>query len=242
VVAPINRAFAPEARTTAKLAETAPTEHRDPAAPGPSASAEPAEPGHPPLALTNRTIIPETRAAQKSLEEAPTERGPTAAPSASAEPTLIAPTATSADEQRWMDAVNFVRSSSPRLGASLAFGRPVSLASSELTIAFAKQSAFHRGIVGGSGRGQIEQMLSAHFGRAVRLRIEDASVNSAAPLSPAEREAQEKDARDRELAAKVRANPAVQAALRVLGGEVEQMQLLENSRAAPLLDTSDETS
>jgi hypothetical protein len=141
-----------------------------------------------------------------------------------------------------MDAVNFVRTSSPRLGASLAFGRPVSLGSSELTLAFSKQSAFHRGIVGGSGRGQIEQMLSAHFGRAVRLRIEDASANSAAPLSPAEREAQQKDARDRELAATVRANPAVQAALRLLGGEIEQMQLLENPRAAPLLDTSDETS
>jgi len=202
----------------------------------------PAEPGHPPVPSIDRTIIPETRAGPKSLEEAATQRRPTAAPSASAEPTRIEPIATSADEQRWIDAVNFVRSSSPRLGASLAFGRPISLASSELILAFSKQSGFHRGIVAGSGRGQIERMLSAHFGRAVRLRIEDASVNSAAPLSPAEREAQQKDARDRELAAKVRANPAVQAALRVLGGEIEQMQLLENSRAAPLLDTSDETS
>ncbi len=85
-------------------------------------------------------------------------------------------------------------------------------------------------------------MLSAHFGRPVRLRIEDASANLEAPLSPAEREAHEKDARDRELGAKVRSHAAVQAALRVLGGEIEQMQLLENERGVPSPDTSDETS
>jgi hypothetical protein len=220
--------------------EPALIEHRDRAAPGASVSA----PGHPTVAVINRTFTPEMRAAPKPLEEAPTEHRPpsTPAPSTSGEEPLSGTATASSDEQAWIDAVNFVRSSSPRLGASLAFGRLISLGTSELTLAFSRQSAFHRGIVGGSGRGQIEQMLSAHFGRAVRLRIEDASANSAAPLSPAELEAQQKDARDRELAARVRANPAVQAALRVLGGEIEQMQPLDSQRAAPLLDTSDETS
>jgi len=146
------------------------------------------------------------------------------------------------DEQRWLDAVNSVRASSPRLGTSLGFGRLVSFSDPELALAFTKQSSFHRAIVAGSGRTQIEQLLSAHLGRPVKLRIEEGSSNTSAPLSPAEREAEEKDARSREIHARVRSHAAVQASLRLLGGEIEQIQLLDVERPTPPQDSSDETS
>lgn len=146
------------------------------------------------------------------------------------------------DEQRWLDAVNSVRASSPRLGTSLGFGRLVSFDGSELTLAFTKQSSFHRGFVAGSGRTQIEQLLCAHLGRPVKLRVEEGSSNIAAPLSPAEREAEEKDARSREIHARVRSHAAVEASLRLLGGEIEQIQLLDVERPTPPQDSPDETS
>lgn len=145
------------------------------------------------------------------------------------------------DEQRWLDAVNSVRASSPRLGTSLGFGRLVSFDGSELTLAFTKQSSFHRGFVAGSGRTQIEQLLCAHLGRPVKLRVEEGSSNTAAPLSPAEREAEEKDARSREIHARVRSHAAVEASLRLLGGEIEQIQLLDVERPTPPQDSPDET-
>lgn len=145
------------------------------------------------------------------------------------------------DEPSWASAVGAVRSTSPRAGTSLAFGRLLSFAPPELTLAFSRQHAFHRGVVAGAARAQVEQLLSAHLGVPVRLRIEDAAADQA-PLSPAEREAEQKDARRRDVEAKVRSHSSVQAALRQLGGEIEQIHVLEPSRAEPLPDTSDEPS
>ncbi len=146
------------------------------------------------------------------------------------------------DDQRWLDAVNYVRASSPRLGTSLAFGHLVSLGPPELVLAFSRRGAFHRTIIAGSGRTHVEQMLSAHLGRPVRLRVEEASGDAAASLSPAEREAKAKGERDRDVQDKVRSHPSVQTALRVLRGEIEQIQLLDSERPLPSPDTSDETS
>jgi len=146
------------------------------------------------------------------------------------------------DEERWLNAVNSVRASSPRLGTSLGFGRLVSFGDPELALAFTKQSGFHRAIVAGSGRAQIEQLLGAHLGRPVKLRIEEGFSNISAPLSPAEREGQEKDARSRDIHARVRSHAAVQASLRLLGGDIEQIQLLDVERPTPPQDSSDETS
>jgi hypothetical protein len=139
-------------------------------------------------------------------------------------------------------AVNSVRAASPRLGTSLAFGRLVALGASEIALAFSKRSAFHRSIVAGSGRAQLEQALSASFARPVRLRIEEVSAESDAPLSPAEQEAQDREARDRELQARVRSHPAVEAALRILGGQIEHIQPLEGQRLAASADAGEETS
>jgi hypothetical protein len=146
------------------------------------------------------------------------------------------------DDDRWALVVGSVRAASPRLGTSLAFGRLVGFAPPELVLAFSRQHAFHRGVVAGGGRAQVEQLLSVHLAAPVRLRIEEASASTQAPLSPAEREAEQKDARRREVDSKVRSHTSVQAALRMLGGEIEQIHLLDSERPDHLPDTSDEPS
>ena len=135
-----------------------------------------------------------------------------------------------------------MRSASPRAGTSLAFGRLLSFAAPELTLAFSRQHAFHRGVVAGSGRAQVEQLLAAHFGAPVRLRIEEATAATHAPPSPAEREAQQKDAQRREIEARVRSHTSVESALRLLGGEIEQIQVLDSEPADSPADTGDEAS
>ncbi len=144
-------------------------------------------------------------------------------------------------EDGWAAAVGSVRATSPRLGTSLAFGRLVNFAPPELVLAFSRQNAFHRGVVAGGGRAQVEQLLAAHFGAPVRLRIEE-STTTQASLSPAEREAEQKELRRRDVEAKVRSHTSVQAARRLLGGEIEQIHLLENERADRRQDSSDEPS
>src|SRR5262249_15834777 len=48
------------------------------------------------------------------------------------------------DDAGWAVAVSAVRSASPRVGTSLGFGRLLSFAAPELTLAFSRQHAFHR--------------------------------------------------------------------------------------------------
>lgn len=146
------------------------------------------------------------------------------------------------DDAAWALAVSSVRSASPRVGTSLAFGRLLSFAPPELTLAFARQHAFHRGVVAGSGRAQVEQLLAAHLGVPVRLRIEEATAATQAAPSPAEREAQQKDARRREIEARVRSHTSVESALRLLGGQIEQIHVLDPERTEPSADTADEAS
>src|SRR5262249_55712453 len=146
------------------------------------------------------------------------------------------------DDAGWAVAVDSVRSASPRVGTSLAFGRLVCFAPPELTLAFSRQHAFHRGVVAGSGRAQVEQLLAACLGVPVRLRLEEVTAATQAPPSPAEREAQQKDARRREIEARVRSHTSVESALRLLGGEIEQIHVLDSERADSPADTADEPS
>ncbi|HEX4803847.1 MAG TPA: DNA polymerase III subunit gamma/tau, partial [Myxococcaceae bacterium] len=76
----------------------------------------------------------------------------------------------------------------------------------------------------------------------VRLRIEEATAATQAPPSPAEREAQQKDAQRREVEARVRSHTSVESALRLLGGEIEQIQVLDSEAADSPADTGDEAS
>lgn len=120
-----------------------------------------------------------------------------------------------------------------RHGKSLGFGRLLALRPGEAVLAFPKEAAFHRATVTGSGRATIEQALGQHFGRPTRLVDEPSeALCAAAPASFAEEDARQKVDREKGIEAKVRAHPAVRAAMRILGGELEQVQVLERTSPA----------
>lgn len=126
--------------------------------------------------------------------------------------------------------VEEIRAGAPRLGASLAFGRLVELASKEVVLFFPKEAAFHRSAVDGGARAQIEKLASAHLGRPIQIRIVDsAAAGGIAPLSLAEEEAKQGLERTQQVEALVRADPAVKAALQVLGGEIEHIEIVQDT-------------
>jgi hypothetical protein len=129
----------------------------------------------------------------------------------------------------WRAAVEAVRAASPRHGKSLAFGRLIRLTPGEVVIAFTPDADFHRSTVSGAGRAIIERILSETLGQPTRLVIDSAAA-SLAPQSIAEVEATERARHERSVEARVRNHPALQSALRILGGEVEHVQVLERER------------
>ncbi len=98
----------------------------------------------------------------------------------------------------------------------------------EISVAFPKDAALHRDTVLRGGRPLVEKALTEFFGRPTRL-VEETSeaALSAAPLSIAEQALRGREAREKEVEAKIRQHPAVRAALKVLGGEIEHVQVLE---------------
>jgi hypothetical protein len=139
--------------------------------------------------------------------------------------------------------VDRVRKASTRHGASLAFARLLWIRPGEVAVAFPKEAAFHRStITAQSGKALIEKELAEHFGGPTRLVIEEApELAAAAGPSLAEEEARSRAAHEKSTDQMVRSHPAVRAALRVLGGEVEHIQILERPRGgAPELDAGEE--
>ncbi len=134
-----------------------------------------------------------------------------------------------------------VRATSPRHAASLAQGRLLALRADEVVLAYRPEASFHRTTVTGqSGRVAVERLLSQHFGRPTRIRLDDAAA-ATAPKSLAEQEAEARAARELATGQTVRGHPAIRAALRILGGELEHIQVLERERTgAPGSDVVDE--
>ena len=130
--------------------------------------------------------------------------------------------------ERWKAAVDVIRLANARLGKSLSFGRLVSLGMGDARLAFPTDAGFHRATVFGHARAELESVLTQHFGEKVRLVEEKSDAAfQAAPKSVAEAEASAKATRERDIEQKVRENPAVLSVLRVLGGTLEHVQVLE---------------
>jgi len=110
-----------------------------------------------------------------------------------------------------------------------------------VVLSFSKEAAFHKSTVAGVARPQIEKLASERLGRPVRIRLVDAAATGRpAPLSPAEEEAKEKADRDKRVADMVRAHPAVSAALEILGGEIEHIEIVQ-PKSTDQGDASEET-
>jgi hypothetical protein len=147
-----------------------------------------------------------------------------------AEPTPNA--ATPAD--LWRRAVESARNENPRYGKSLSFARFLSVGKGELRVAFAPDAGFHRATVMGTAKQQLEDGLARFFGRVRIVEDTSAQVIAAAPRSIAEQELTERQARSDSIESGVRTHPAVLNVLRILGGQLEHVQVLD---AAPVVET-----
>ncbi|MBX5483843.1 MAG: hypothetical protein IRZ16_18635 [Myxococcaceae bacterium] len=122
-----------------------------------------------------------------------------------------------------------MRSTSPRHGKSLAFGRLIRVSQGEVVIGFTPETDFHRTTVLGHGKSIIESVMAQHFGVPTRLVVDPTGAKMAPP-SIAEEEAREKAVHERSVESRVRNDAALQATLRILGGEIEHIQVLERER------------
>jgi len=145
---------------------------------------------------------------------------------------------------RWRAAVDTVKAASIRHGAALSHGRLLWLRPGEVGVAYVAAHAFHRGqVMGGTGRALVEKALSEHFGRPTKLVLEEATGEAASSLSIAEQEAQARTAHQQSTEGKVRSHPAIRAVLKMLGGEIEHIQVLEPERPAsgPAVESPEES-
>jgi len=129
--------------------------------------------------------------------------------------------------------VETIRQRSARLGTSLAYGRLVALRPGEVVLAFPRNAGFHRATVAGSGQAALERELSELWGAATRIVLDDSNPGAAgASPSLVEREESLRVAREKTLETKIRQHPAVEASIRILGGEIERVEVLDGRRTA----------
>ncbi|MGO9832315.1 MAG: DNA polymerase III subunit gamma/tau [Myxococcaceae bacterium] len=216
-------------RPSAPSAPAAPVAARAPAPPAAAASASSAARAASPPA--------ETRLFASDAGPAGCASGECLPPAVQGPPLARPP----AQEAQWRAAVEAVRVSSARHAASLAQGRLVALRPGEVVLAYRPESSFHRTTVTGqSGRASVERLLAEHFGRPTRIVLDDAAA-ATAPKSLAEQDAEARAAHEVSTDQTVRGHPAIRAALRILGGELEHIQVLEHERTgAPGSDIVDE--
>lgn len=143
---------------------------------------------------------------------------------------------------RWRAALDTVAAESPRHAASLKNARLLSLREGEVAIAFRSDAGFHRTTVTGqSGRPVVERLLSTHFGRPTRLVVDENPGAATGGKTLAELDAEARAEHERATGQSVRNHPAILATLRILGGELEHIQVLEHERTgAPGGDVIDE--
>lgn len=146
--------------------------------------------------------------------------------------------------ERWRAAVEGVKAASPRHGTALANGKLHWLRAGEIGVGYTPAAAFHRTqVAGGAGRALVEKALSEHFGRPMKLVVEDATAEAASAPSLAEQDAQARSAHQQSTEGKVRSHPAIRAVLKHLGGEIEHIQVLEPERppASPSVESPEES-
>jgi hypothetical protein len=156
------------------------------------------------------------------------ESPPIAAPAPRAATAKDDVTRTLAD--RWRAVVETVRSAAPRHGASLAHARLLWIRPGELALAFTPSAGFHKAsITAATAKATIEKLLEGHFGRPTQLKVETQATPTETESAPtiAEQEASAKATRERETEFQLRSHPALKATLKILGGEVEHIQILE---------------
>ncbi|GMU08796.1 hypothetical protein ASNO1_50490 [Corallococcus caeni] len=157
-------------------------------------------------------------------------------------PPAMAPVATSRDNpnrslpERWRAAVETVKAASVRHGTALANGRLQSMKAGEIVLGYPPSAAFHKAAVTApAGKAAVDAALASHFGRAVKLTIMDVpQTQDVLPggmgLSLSEQDTQTRNTHEKSTEGKVRSHAAVRSILKMLGGEIEHIQVYEPER------------
>lgn len=129
-------------------------------------------------------------------------------------------------EARWRAALEEIRDRDAMLYGFLSEGRLSWLRDGQVALGYTPANDFHRSqLAGGTFRQQAEELLSSWFGRRTSLVVQSAAAD--APESVADQERRARDARARRLRDEAREHPAVLAALSVMGGEIDDIQVFE---------------
>ena len=182
-------------------------------------------------------------------EPAAQAQAPTPEPEASEPepepPPAVAPPAAGRDNpnrslpERWRAAVESVKATSVRHGTALANGRLQSMKAGEIVLGFPPSAAFHKAAVtAAAGKATVDAALAAHFGRPVKLTIQDVAQAQEAHglgLSISEQDSHSRATHEKTTEGKVRSHASVRAILKMLGGEIEHIQVYEPERPPAVL-------
>ncbi|CAM3924695.1 DNA polymerase III subunit gamma/tau [Corallococcus soli] len=132
-----------------------------------------------------------------------------------------------------------VKSTSVRHGTALANGRLLSMKAGEIILGFPPSAAFHKAAVtAAAGKATVDAALASHFGRPVKLTIQDVAQAQEAHglgMSISEQDSHSRATHEKSTEGKVRGHPSVRAILKMLGGEIEHIQVYEPERPAAVL-------
>ncbi|RKH28451.1 DNA polymerase III subunit gamma/tau [Corallococcus sicarius] len=141
--------------------------------------------------------------------------------------------------ERWRAAVESVKATSVRHGTALANGRLQSMKAGEIVLGFPPSAAFHKAAVtAAAGKATVDAALAAHFGRPVKLTIQDVGQAQEAHglgLSISEQDSHSRATHEKITEGKVRSHASVRAILKMLGGEIEHIQVYEPERPPAVL-------
>lgn len=147
--------------------------------------------------------------------------------------------------ERWRAAIEVVQEKvGARQAAALKQARLLGLKPGEVLLGFLPSHGLHRSAVMGPQQPRIAQALSEYFSTPTRLVAQDVSPQEPSGLqSIAEQEQQHREAHKNSTEGMVRSHPAVHAVLRLLGGEIEHIQVYEpvRSPSTPAAESLDES-
>ncbi|RKG68999.1 DNA polymerase III subunit gamma/tau [Corallococcus terminator] len=141
--------------------------------------------------------------------------------------------------ERWRAAVDSVKATSVRHGTALANGRLVSMKAGEIVLGFPPTAAFHKAAVtAAAGKATVDAALASHFGRPVKLTIQDVAQAQEAHslgMSISEQDSHSRATHEKSTEGKVRSHASVRSILKMLGGEIEHIQVYEPERPPAVL-------
>ncbi|MHB8416864.1 MAG: DNA polymerase III subunit gamma/tau [Myxococcales bacterium] len=176
------------------------------------------------LAKGGTAVPPPGRAVAPAAPAAPEPQLPSAPARAKAQRASPGDDPSLAPLDRLAALVETALARSPRIGTALKNGRLKELRPGELTLCY--PTGDFRAALLAAERTAVESLLAAHFGAATRLTLREGD-DETAETSIAEREARGTAARTEQVKSAALQSDAVKEALRVLGGQVEEIRVLD---------------